>query len=254
MTTIAMLGLGEAGSAFARDLLAQGVRVRGWDPAPKHLPEGLEFANSNADAVLGADVVLSANLAEVALDIAAELASVLTSGQIFAEMNTTSPKLKQDVEVILKPSGAAVVDVAMMAPVPPKGLFTSMLVSGAGAATFAQIMRPLGMDVMVLEAGVGVAAQHKLIRSIAYKGFAAVVIECLEAARQFGKETYAREQIAGLIGDANMIDRFVEGSIKHALRRKHEMEAVKAMLESIGVAPYTTEAAILRLDDLLKGK
>lgn len=250
---IAILGLGEAGSSFARDLLKQGVKVKGWDPEPKNLPEGLEFAKNNTDAAQGAHIILSANLAGVALDIARELLGHLTPSQIFAEMNTGSPKLKTDVAEILKPTGAKVIDVAIMAPVPPKGLGTPMLVSGEGSDQFAQIMRPLGMPVTVIEAEVGVAAQHKLLRSIAYKGIAAVIIECLEAAQKFDKEAYAREQIAGLIGDATMIDHFVSGSQKHAKRRKHEMEAVKAMLDDVGVSAYTTEASILRLDELLKG-
>ncbi|MEZ4630704.1 MAG: NAD(P)-binding domain-containing protein [Deinococcales bacterium] len=253
MPKIAMLGLGEAGSAFARDLLKQGVQVNAWDPAPKHLPAGINFAQSNAEAARGADIILSANLAAVALDIAHELLPALSPEQLFAEMNTASPKLKQDIAELLRPTGARVIDVAIMAPVPLKGLGTPMLVSGEGAKDFAKLMRPLGMPVSVVEGEVGLAAQHKLLRSIAYKGIAAVIIECLEAAKKFDKEAYAREQITSLIGDETMIDRFVEGSYQHALRRKHEMEAVKAMLAEVGVSAFSTEASILRLDELLKG-
>ena len=41
---IAILGIGEAGGALARDLIAKGVQVRGWDPEPRNLPHELEFA------------------------------------------------------------------------------------------------------------------------------------------------------------------------------------------------------------------
>ena len=31
---IAILGIGEAGGVLARDLIAAGVQLRGWDPGP----------------------------------------------------------------------------------------------------------------------------------------------------------------------------------------------------------------------------
>jgi len=151
---IAVLGLGEAGSAFARDLLKQGVEVSGWDPLPKELPENLSFAKSNADAVQDADIILSANLANIAHDIAKEVLPVLKPNQLFAEMNTGSPQLKKDVASILNTSGAKTVDVAIMAPVPPKGLGTPVYVSGEGAQHFADAMIPLGMPVTIIEGDV----------------------------------------------------------------------------------------------------
>ena len=247
---IAVLGLGEAGSAFARDLLKQGVQVSGWDPEPNVLPEGLELASSNAEAAKDADIILSANLASAALDIASEVSSVLGPNQYFAEMNTSSPQLKRDVANALDLSGAKVLDVAIMAPVPPQGLATPMYVAGEGTEEFVSMVRPLGMSTTVLDGGVGTAATYKLVRSIAYKGFAAVVTECLEAAQKLNLEAYAREQLAGLIGDEKMIDRFVVGSKKHAKRRKHEMEAVKDLLKNIDVSAFTTEASINRLKEL----
>ncbi len=250
---IAVLGLGEVGSAFARDLLQQGIEVTGWDPEPKDLPKGLNFAASNADAAKGADIILSANLASVATDIAKEVAAVLKAQQVFAEMNTTSPQLKKEVATIIASSGAKAVDVAIMAPVPPKGLATPVYVSGDGATAFSDAMTPLGMPVTLIEGEAGNAARHKLVRSIAYKGIAAVVIECIEAARELDMEDYARAQLASLIADPAMIDRFIAGSKKHAVRRQHEMEAVKELLDEIEVLPLTTEASIKRLIELQKG-
>ena len=64
-----MIGLGEAGSAIAADLAAAGATVRGWDPvAPA--PDGVEAAGDAAAAAAGADAVLSANSAAVALEAA----------------------------------------------------------------------------------------------------------------------------------------------------------------------------------------
>lgn len=247
---VAVLGLGEAGSRFAADLLHAGAAVAGWDPRlverPSERPPGIEFAASNRAAAADADVVFSVNLATAALDVAREVAPILHVGQIFAEFNTASPQLKRSVDAMIETSGAGFVDVAVMSPVPPEGLRTPMLISGSAAELFERWMTPLGMNLEYVDAAPGSAATRKLLRSIAYKGFAAVVSECLEAGRRLGLEQHARQQIATLI-DEELIDRFENGSRIHARRRTHEMEAVEELLESIGVAPLASRAALERL-------
>ena len=60
--TIAILGLGEAGSAFASDLLAAGAHVRAYDPEVKP-PQGAVGCVDEADAVSTAGLILSVNTA-----------------------------------------------------------------------------------------------------------------------------------------------------------------------------------------------
>jgi len=251
---IAILGIGEAGGTLARDLIAAGVQVRGWDPEPHNLPDGLDFVSSNPAAVSGADIVLSVNWASVAIDVANEVAPVLQPNQLYADMNTSAPQLKRDVAPIIEQAGALFVDAALMDPVPPKGLGTLVYASGSGAEKFAEKMTPLGMPVTYLDGEAGNAATHKLVRSIMYKGVAAVIIECLEAAEALNMTKYARAQMLKIIYDEPMIDRFVSGSIKHAKRRVDEMQAVVEMLDSIGVSAFTSQAAVNRLKVLMEKK
>jgi len=251
---IAILGIGEAGGTLARDLIAAGVQVRGWDPEPRNLPDGLDFAESNPAAVSGADVVLSVNWASVAMDVANEVAPVLQPNQLYADMNTVAPQLKRDVAPIIEKTGALFVDAALMDPVPPKGLGTQVYASGSGAEMFAEKMIPLGMPVTYLDGEAGNAATHKLVRSIMYKGVAAVIMECLEAAEKLNMTEYARAQILKIIYDEPMIDRFVTGSIKHAKRRVEEMQAVVEMLNSIGVSAFTSQASVNRLKEIMEKK
>ena len=251
---IAILGIGEAGGTLARDLIARGVQVRGWDPEPRNLPSGLEFASSNPAAVLGADIVLSVNWASVAVDVAHEVAPVLQPDQLYADLNTAAPQLKRDIAPVIEKTGALFVDAALMDPVPPKGLRTQVYASGSGAEVFAEKMSPLGMPVTFLDDEAGNAATHKLVRSIMYKGVAAVIIECLEAAEALHMTEYARAQMLKIIYDEPMIDRFVTGSIKHAKRRVEEMEAVVEMLNSIGISSFTSQASIKRLKEIMEKK
>lgn len=247
---IAMLGIGEAGRTIAADLMAAGVTVSGWDPEPKQIPSGVILATGNAEAAQQADLILSINLAAAATDVAYDVLPILTPQQLFTEINTASPQTKRQVADILQPTGALVADAALMAPVPLRGLKTPVLVAGPGAHRFHTLMTPLGMPVTVLDEPIGAAATRKLIRSIAYKGIAAVVVECLAAAEQLGLEDYARQQLLTILSDEAMIDRFVQGSRDHAIRRRREMEAVAALLEEVGVVPRTTMAAIDQLKAL----
>jgi len=249
---VAILGIGEAGGALACDLIAKGVQVRGWDPEPRNLPPELEFAASNPDASSSADIVLSVNWASVAIEVATEVAPVLQPNQLYADLNTAAPQLKREIATIIEKTGASFVDAALMDPVPPKGLGTQVYASGSGAELFTKKMTPLGMPVTYLDREAGNAATHKLVRSIMYKGVAAVIMECLEAAEVLNMTEYARAQMLKIIYDEPMIDRFVSGSNKHVKRRVHEMEAVVEMLNSIGVSAFTSQAAVQRLKEIME--
>ena len=91
-TRIAMIGVGEAGSAIAADLVAAGASVRGWDPVAP-VPDGVEAASDAAGAAAGTEIVLSANSAAVALEVVESAAAGLGGGQVFADLNTAAPAL-----------------------------------------------------------------------------------------------------------------------------------------------------------------
>ncbi len=252
---IAILGLGEAGSHFANDLANLGVKVIGYDPNPvRILHTSIILAQSNLEAVKDADVIFSANLSSVSEDIAKEVAPILNSKQFFCEMNTSSPEKKKAIDEILKPMGVKFIDLAIMAPVPPKGIKTPFLASGKNSVAFLELMKPLNLTISLVENGeIGDAATMKLLRSIVYKGVAAVICEAVEAGDAFGMPDYIRQQISSVIGgNDDLIDRFVEGSKTHALRRMHEMEAVIEMLEEKGLDPIVTRGTRNNLEKMIK--
>jgi 3-hydroxyisobutyrate dehydrogenase-like beta-hydroxyacid dehydrogenase len=250
---IAILGLGEAGSCFANHLAEMGVSVVGYDPVPvRVLHPDVRVATSNSEAAAGSDIILSVNLSSVAEAVATEVLPVLGRGQVFAEMNTASPLTKKRVEEIITPSGAEAVDVAIMAPVPPKRIKTPFLISGPGASKFEETLVPFGLDITIVSKLMGEAAIRKLLRSVVYKGFAAVMGEAVAAGKALGLELYIRDQIGSLIGgDTAMIDRFLEGSKTHALRRSHELDAIVAMLIDLQLEPVMSKATLKSLQNLI---
>jgi 3-hydroxyisobutyrate dehydrogenase-like beta-hydroxyacid dehydrogenase len=239
--TIAMLGLGEAGGLIRAGLRDAGATVRGFDPLPETEPD----APTPHDAARGADVVLSLTTAAEARAAAESVVDVLPDGQVYADANTSSPALKRELAELVAPTGARFADVALMAPVPGGGLRTPALVAGPGAERFAAILGPLGMPVTEAGAEPGAAAQRKLLRSVAWKGVAAVVIEALAAAEAAGCEDWMRTELVGLLesADADALERMVTGSRRHAARREHEMADVGALLRELGVEPRMSDAA-----------
>jgi 3-hydroxyisobutyrate dehydrogenase-like beta-hydroxyacid dehydrogenase len=238
---IGMLGLGEAGGLIRAGLTEAGAAVRGFDPLPETGPD----APSAADAVRGADVVLSLTTAQEARAAAESVLGALQPGQVYADANTSSPELKRELAAIVAPTGAAFADVALMAPVPGRGVRTPALVSGPGAERFVALVAPLGMPVRAAGPEPGDAARRKLLRSVAWKGVAAVALEALAAARAAGCEDWMRAELVALLdgADAAALDRMVTGSRRHAARRAHEMDDVAALLRELGVEPRVSDAA-----------
>jgi 3-hydroxyisobutyrate dehydrogenase-like beta-hydroxyacid dehydrogenase len=252
VATIAVIGLGEAGSTLARDLLAAGATVRGFDPAAPAV-DGVDCAPSAPAAAAGADAVLSVNAARAALVVAESVAPALAREAVYADLNTTSPGAKRAVGAIVARAGGAFADVALMAPVVGRGLRTPALVSGPGAERFAALLGDLGMPVSALGPEAGDAAARKLVRSVFMKGMAAAIAEALAAAERLGRrdDVYADVERTLTGADGALLERLVEGSPRHAERRADEMAAAAGMLEELGVEPRVAAASEAWLRSLL---
>jgi 3-hydroxyisobutyrate dehydrogenase-like beta-hydroxyacid dehydrogenase len=235
-----VLGLGEAGSRIASDLAAAGADVRGYDPAGIDVL-GVSVVPDIASAVRDCDVVLSLNAAKVALDVARSAFPALQPETVYADLNTGSPQLKQEL-ASLAPDARWFADVALLGGVPARGVGTPALASGGGAEAFADALRPFGMPVEVVSNRAGDAAAMKLVRSVFTKGLAAAAVESVEAAEAAGYADWLKAEIAAVIG-APLLERLLEGSRVHAARRTDEMEAARNLLVRLGVEPRIAEAS-----------
>lgn len=253
MTTIAILGLGEAGSALARDLLDAGAVVRAYDPVLSG-PTGVLACSGEADAVSGCDLVLSVNSAADAPIALENGIPGLGPSCVWADLNTAAAGLKQSLAAALDSASPSLqfADVALMSPVPGRGLATPMIVSGAGAVRYAELLAPLGASIEVLAGPAGEAATRKLLRSVFFKGLAAAVMEALTAARAAGLEQWLRDNISEELTRAGpeTVDRLVEGSVQHARRRSHEMAAAAQLLQDLDVPAQIALATAQALAEL----
>ena len=153
----------------------------------------MQSRGSEAEAVADADLVLSVNSSHDAMTALENALPALRTGTLWADLNTASPGLKVALAERAKEYGVPVVDVALMSPVPGKGLRTPMLVSGEEADRYASLLAGLGADVDVQPGPVGTAISRKLLRSVFYKGLAAAVVEALRGAEAAGCADWLRE-------------------------------------------------------------
>lgn len=276
-TQIAFIGFGEAGQTISRGLLAEhAVRIRSYDilfddPADagrlKRLAGalGVETARDHVDAVRGAELVFLAVTASSSLDAAQSCLPGLAKGQLFLDINSVSPQRKIETAALVAPTGAAYVDVAVMAPVAPYLHKVPCLVGGPGAAELLPRAQALGMKMDLVSDEVGQASAIKMFRSIMIKGLEALMLESMLAASEYRvehrvlaslKETYPSldwEKLSGY---------FIERAVSHGQRRAAEMREVAETLRGIGIEPIMAAAtaarqqwvADLRVKDSLGGR
>jgi 3-hydroxyisobutyrate dehydrogenase-like beta-hydroxyacid dehydrogenase len=223
--------------------VAAGADVRGYDPKVPHV-DAVEPRDDEADAVRDADLVLSVNSSHDAMTALVNALPALRPGTVWADLNTASPGLKAALAEQLAGRQVPAVDVALMAPVPGKGLRTPMLVSGDGAEQYAGMLAAFGVEVSIQPGPAGTAISRKLLRSVFYKGLAAAAVEAVTAADAAGCGEWLRGNIsAELVGfDDRTLDRLLEGTRTHARRRADEMAAATEQLAELGIPPRISAA------------
>jgi 3-hydroxyisobutyrate dehydrogenase-like beta-hydroxyacid dehydrogenase len=250
---VAVLGLGEAGSRIAADLARAGDEVHGYDPADATAPDGVTLQHEPAATVVGCDLVLALTPGSDAREALTSVLEALAERAVYADLSTGAPAAKVGLAEMLAGRNALFADVALMAPVPGRGLATPTLVSGPGAVRYAELINERGGKVEVVGAEAGEAATRKLLRSVVMKGVAAILIESMEAAGKAGKAEWFWGHIVDELTtlDEAMLRRLLHDTAPHARRRVDEMEAARDLLLEMGVSPTMTTATIAHLQRLV---
>ena len=247
---ITMIGYGEVGSTFAREFLARGdVRVTAYDlkfDSPDQGPAmleraraaGVSTATNHAAAASGADIVISAVTADVALAVAEQAATYLKKDQIFFDINSASPGAKTKAAKAVNAAGARYVEGAVMAPVPGPGIRVPILAGGPAAAQAAEILNALGMNVTPVTTIPGRASATKLCRSIMIKGIEALIVDCARASKEWDvqKEVFASLEASFPGIDFSKLARDMAQRVnQHGVRRAAEMREAALMLDDLGM-------------------
>ena len=247
---IALIGFGEAGTTFLAGWgLGRSDRVRAHDlklcdPAlaaamsARCQAAGVVPCDAPEPALAGASLAFSLVTADQALAAAKAAAPHLAAGTLWLDGNSASPGTKRAAAAVIEAAGGAYVDMAIMAPVAPKGHRTPVLLAGPQAAEAAARIAALGMVPEVAGPRVGDASTIKMLRSVMVKGFEALTAECLLAARRAGVEGAV---VASLQASDPGVDwerrsaYNLERMMVHGARRAAEMREVAATLRELGL-------------------
>jgi 3-hydroxyisobutyrate dehydrogenase-like beta-hydroxyacid dehydrogenase len=262
--SVGFIGFGEAGSAIANGLRSAGIdRLYAFD-INRYVPafgpliqrraaeSQTRLVESSSELAHESEILFSTVTSHAALDAAKQTAPFLAVRHVYADLNSVSPALKQQIAAVIAVSDARFVEAAVMAPVAPYGHRVPMLLGGPAATAFAATMTPFGMRLDVLSgAGIGSAAAVKMCRSIVVKGLEALMCECVLGASRYGADEYVfqslNESFPGLDWK-KLADYMVGRVVLHGERRAREMEEVGEALRAIGVEPIMAEATARRQD------
>jgi 3-hydroxyisobutyrate dehydrogenase len=255
--TVGFIGFGEAGSTIAQGLKSAGLaRIFAFDIDPDRVRanaqrSGIPLLGSNRELAGSAQIIFSTVTCSRAKQAAEQTAPFLKQQHIYADLNSVSPAVKQEIEHIIVDAGGRFVEAAVMSPVLPHGHRSPVLLGGKAAVAFAELMRPFGMRLEVISEKVGPAAATKMFRSIIVKGLEALMLECVLAAAPYGADervfSSLTESFPG-IDWQRLANYMVSRVVLHGERRAREMEEVAETLNSLGIEPIMAAAAARRQD------
>ncbi len=257
---LAIIGFGEVGQIFTREFSGFGVAdIAVYDilfADPSSAPSKAAFAGVRKsptahDAVHNADLIVSAVTAASTLDAASSVEDALTRDAYFWDLNSAAPATKRDAAGIVQRAGGRYVEAAVMSSVPPHGIRSPMLLGGPHAHDFARAMAHFDLDLTPDDGDLGTVSAIKMCRSVLIKGFEALLVESMLAARHYGVEG----EVLASLGDtiphpdwqkhaAYMISR----ALIHGRRRAEEMREVAKTVRDAGVEPLMAAPTAVRDD------
>jgi len=259
MKSVALIGYGEVGRILAEDLRAQGVGVTAFDLKLRHesgralrehaAPCGVALAANHADAVRGADLVVSAVTASQAVRVAEDVAPALARGSFFLDFNSASPGAKIRAAGIVNAAGGRYVEGAVMTSIPPYRIKVPLLLGGPDAAALMAPLNALGFASKVASEKLGVASATKMCRSVMIKGLEAMVIESFTTARHYGVEDAVlaslKETFPGIDWEKQGAY-FFQRVIEHGRRRSEEVREVAETVREAGLTPWSASGTAER--------
>ncbi len=256
---VSFIGLGEVGSAYSTGLAGNGVRVKGYDlkfhdaaEKDKFLPygeAGVELVKSPEELITGSDIILAVTSCTQAIETAEMYKPFLKKGQIYIEMNSAVPSIKEKVRTLLAPV-CEFVDGATLCSPSQFGVATPLVMSGELAREASDKLNAAGMNIKYLGDRIGQASAYKVIRSIFTKSLESCLIETMHAARKYGiaEEVFESvvEFLAGEPTDETLA-LMVRTNVLHAKRRGDEIAEISEMLEEDGLDNSMAAAAARKL-------
>ncbi|MCS7315579.1 MAG: NAD(P)-binding domain-containing protein [Bryobacterales bacterium] len=240
---IGFIGFGQVGSLFASLMLRHGADVAAYDPVREKVT--VPFLEP-ADLAARSDCIVSTVTTQAALEVAVRWQPLLRQGQLYVDLNSTAPRVKQQIEKLVGETPAGFAEGVILGAVGAEGPRVRILTGGPQGRRAAELLRRYGLDARFFSEQTGQASCFKMLRSVFSKGVEALLVEMLVAARRAG---FAGELFRDLSDfmSANSFERVASNWISSHLgaceRRYHELRQVTETLRGLDVTPIMSLAA-----------
>src|SRR5437660_10891529 len=248
---VALIAPGNMGAAVGKRLTENGLQVltslagRSEESVARARAAGMTDASH--DQIAAADLILSIVPPGDALALAERLAPALARGNrkpAYVDCNAVNPKTVAGIEAAIAPTACPFVDAGIVGGPPKPGTADpAFYASGAAAPRFA-VLNDYGLDVRVLDGGVGAASAMKVSYAGITKGFTALgTVMMLAASRAGTAEALHRELAATQPQLLAWLTRQVPAMYPKAYRWIAEMEEIAGFVGDDAAAHEIFEGA-----------
>jgi putative dehydrogenase len=231
---VALIAPGNMGSAVGKRLTENGLQVltslegRSEESVARARAAGM--TDASPDQIAAADLILSIVPPGDALALAERFAPALARGNrkpAYVDCNAVNPKTVAGIEAAVAPTACPFVDAGIVGGPPRPGYAgPAFYASGAEAPRFA-VLNDYGLDVRVLDGGVGAASAMKMSYAGITKGFTALgTVMMLAASRAGTAEALHRELAQSQPQLLAWLTRQVPNMYSKAYRWVAEMEEI----------------------------
>lgn len=261
----AFIGFGEAAYNITKGLRGEGLDsitaydmmqddpVRGALIRERADEVGISLAPTLEDAYRNADFVLSMNSPAVCVSVAKGILPNLVSGQVYVDLNSSSPTDMTEIDKLPRQEGVLFCDVGVLGMVPAGKHRTKMYASGDGAEAFCNAYGQYNTVIKKLDAPAGGASACKMFKSVFSKGLPQLLIESYVPAAAYGVLDYIIDLTKNTFKDRNIeefADKTLYRTLVHAERRAVEAEAAAKTVESMGYDASISHATAKKLKQL----
>jgi len=203
--TVGLLAPGEMGHAVAAILQRNGVRVitnlagRSERTAERARKARIDAVADDAALARESDIFLSIAPPGDALGIARRLAAAARPREtplVYVDCNAVSPATAEALGAIVVPAGFAYVDAGIIGPPPREGESRTRLYASGDAASQFSRLRDYGLDIRVVEGGIGAASAVKMCYAALTKGLMAISTQVFTTAHRLGVVGALRAELA----------------------------------------------------------
>lgn len=262
---LGFVGYGEAAYHITSGLASEGLTsMTAWDLAQEDSQRGenirsragaagVSLAASLEELCESAQFVISLTSPAACVEVAGRVLPLLQPGQVFCDLNSADPADMARIDRMPRARGVGFVDAALLGAVPKGKHRTRMYLSGDGAQTFYDAIKPWNTIPKVLDAPAGGASAVKMFKSVFSKGLPQLLLETYVPAAAYGVLDQIIELTRDTFKDRN-IEQFCDENLYrtliHAERRAVEAGACARTVERLGYDASMSRATEAKLRQL----